>query len=87
MDWEIFLDRQADKSLSRFPKTDRGRISDAIETMKINPYAGDLQRMGGKKDIWRRRVGNYRVFFEVRLAEKIIYVFEIKRRGSNTYSK
>lgn len=85
MNWQVFLDHGAEKSLHRFPKKDRQRIEEVLQTMKVNPYAGDIQMMKGEKDVWRRRIGSYRVQYEIRLTAKIIYIFDIKRRTSGTY--
>jgi len=41
--------------------------------------------MEGRDDVWRRRTGSYRIFYEVDTVRKIIYVFDIKRRTSKTY--
>ncbi len=61
------------------------RITAAIKEFAINPYAGDIEKMEGEKDTWRRRIGAYRIFYEIHTARKIIYIFEIKRHASNTY--
>lgn len=85
MNWRIFLDSDAEKNLWRFPQKDRQRIERSLQILRVNPYAGDIQRMRGEKDVWRRRVGSYRIQYEIRLGEKIVYIFEIKRRTSSTY--
>ncbi len=41
--------------------------------------------MEGEENTWRRRIGAYRVLYEIHPDKKIIYVFEIKRRTSTTY--
>lgn len=71
MNWRIFLAHDANKSLRRLPKKDRSRVEEATEAMKINPYTGDVERLKGEKDTWRRRIGSYRIFFEVFLADKM----------------
>jgi len=41
--------------------------------------------MRGEENIWRRRVGAFRVFYELLPQEKVVYVFHVKRRTSKTY--
>ncbi len=48
-------------------------------------YAGDVRKMQGEEDVWRRRVGPYRIFYEVLSEEKLIHVYEVARRASITY--
>ena len=45
----------------------------------------DIQKIKAEEDSWRRRVGSYRVFYEIISVENLIYVYEVKRRTSNTY--
>ncbi len=56
-----------------------------IELFPLDPYAGDIQKIKGEKDVWRRRVGNYRIFYEIDQNAKTIHIFRVERRGSKTY--
>jgi mRNA-degrading endonuclease RelE of RelBE toxin-antitoxin system len=53
--------------------------------MCANPYHGDIRFLKGVNGGLRRRVGDWRIFYELELEHKIIVVTAIKRRGSNTY--
>jgi len=59
------------------------RLVVTLEEMKDNPLDGDLTRIA--IDIWRRRIGNYRVVFQILPKEKIIFILGILRRTSTTY--
>lgn len=85
MNWQLIIDKFSRKQLKRLPKNDRERIFAIINDLSANPYAGDIEKMEGEKDIWRRRSGAYRIFYEINISQKIIYVFDIKRRTSKTY--
>jgi len=41
--------------------------------------------MKGEENVWRRRIGAYRIFYKIRVSEKIILVFKLERRTSKTY--
>ena len=56
-----------------------------MKEMSTNPYAGDTVKMEGEENVWRRRIGNYRLKYEVLQKLGIVYVFEIERRTSTTY--
>ncbi|MBI4599491.1 type II toxin-antitoxin system RelE/ParE family toxin [Candidatus Uhrbacteria bacterium] len=73
------------KQLKKIPRRYAERIFEVIRSFAINPYAGDIEKMKGEDALWRRRVGSYRVFYEVDGAKKIITVFDVRRRTSNTY--
>lgn len=53
--------------------------------MAQDPFAGDLKKLGGTEAEWRRRVGSYRIIFELSTVEHVIFVTDIRRRTSHTY--
>lgn len=84
-DWELKIREKVYKALDRLPIKDRRRVLEVIERLLLNPYAGDIEKMRGEENVWRRRVGAYRIFYEIRVQEKVIYVFRLDRRTSKTY--
>lgn len=85
MNWQIVVDSYARKYLEKIPKSDANRIAAVLREFAVNPYAGDIEKLEGEEDSWRRRVGSYRLFYEVYTSKKVVYVSEIRRRASNTY--
>lgn len=71
--------------IRRFPKNDRTHIAEALEELGSDPYAGDIEKLGGEENSWRRRIGAYRIKYEIYSHEKAIYVYHIQRRNSKTY--
>lgn len=55
-----------------------------VRDLPTNPFTGDVEKMEAER-VWRRRVGAYRIFYEIISTQKVIYVFNIKRRTSSTY--
>lgn len=85
-DWQLRIRDRIWKDVAKFPGKDRERIIRVIERGIIfNSYSGDIEKMKGEENSWRRRVGVYRIFYEVIAHEKIIYIFHIERRTSKTY--
>lgn len=84
MNWIVFVGNRARKNLKGFPQDDRENIRSALRQLVINPFAGDIEKMEGEA-VWRKRVGSYRIKYEIRQSERLVYVFEIKRRTSTTY--
>ena len=85
MAWIVHVDDVAKKALCRFPSKDAERIKVALREFESNPYSGDIEKLGGQRFSWRRRVGSYRIFYDVLVGQHIIFVTKIKRRGSSTY--
>lgn len=73
---EIHYSKQAIKFLKKLDKTTKQRIVTAIRKI---PY-GDIKKMQGyTKDIYRLRVGDYRIIFNKQ--GQICYIEKIDNRG------
>jgi mRNA-degrading endonuclease RelE of RelBE toxin-antitoxin system len=83
--WNLQIDFNVFKKLKKTPRHDAKAILSAIKSLPINPYFGDIQKMKGESDVWRRRIGAYRIFYKIKISEKVILVFLLERRTSNTY--
>jgi mRNA interferase RelE/StbE len=55
---------QAKKDLSRLDKSTRTRVGQALNLMMARPKAADLKKLEGYQDLWRLRVGEYRVILQ-----------------------
>ena len=73
--WDLQIDPSVFKELNKIPKNYTKTILEVIKLLPFNPYFGDIQKMKGEKNTWRRRVGAYRIFYKVKISEKIILVF------------
>jgi mRNA-degrading endonuclease RelE of RelBE toxin-antitoxin system len=83
--WLVVLVGPARKSLKRLPPSDQIRIRSAIGEMEDNPFHGDIRKLKGDRQGFRRRVGEWRVFFDVYPDERRVVVTGIERRASTTY--
>jgi len=84
-DWILKVNERVYKTLTRFSQKDRVRLVRIIEELPFDPYQGDIKKMEGEEKSWRRRIGAYRIFYEIFSQEKVIYVFRVERRTSKTY--
>ena len=83
--WVLQVDSAVYKFLKKIPRHDAEGILFAIESLPNDPFYGDVQKMRGEKYTWRRRVGSFRIFYELVPAEKVIHVISAERRTSKTY--
>ena len=83
--WELKIDKIIFKKLSRLPKKDVERIFVTIEFLAQNPYSGDIEKIKGEDSSWRRRIGSYRIFYDIKQDERIVQVTWVERRTSKTY--
>ena len=85
VNWELKIDEIVFKALKKIPTKNREVLLSAIKLLPKNPYYGDLQKMQGEENSWRRRVGSYRIFYKIKINEKVILVYKVERRRSHTY--
>jgi mRNA-degrading endonuclease RelE of RelBE toxin-antitoxin system len=83
--WLVVLAGPALKSLKRIPAEDQKRIRVALDAMESNPLQGDIRKLKGSLEGFRRRVGDWRVFFDIYPDEARVVVTAIERRTSTTY--
>ena len=83
MSWDYRLSKGALKHLKRFPKYDREQIFRTLEDMKENMFGGDMKPIQGEEGLYRRRIGNYRIYFRPLEEIHILDVPEIIRKQSH----
>lgn len=73
--------RSARKEISRLDKTIVTRIFPKIKALTQNPYpVGTRKIQGVKENLWRIRVGNYRIIYNVVEQESIIEIIAVRHR-------
>jgi mRNA-degrading endonuclease RelE of RelBE toxin-antitoxin system len=85
MAWTVLVASPARKQHAKFPARDQARVSAAIAQMADDPFTGDVLKLEGEGNGWRRRVGSYRIFFSVDASIRTVFVSAIVRRTSKTY--
>ena len=85
MIWEVNLAHSAAKKLNKVPEKDMKYLIEALSEMSENPLSGDLARLKSQGSTLRRRVGSWRIFFDIDFENHIVSIAAIERRSSNTY--
>lgn len=87
MSWRLTFSRNAPKSLQRLPPDGRRRLDGTFTEMARDPLSGDVAVLRDYPVGYRRRVGSYRILFDVDPATRSVQVQEIERRTSTTYRR
>lgn len=79
MSYKISIAKKAFKELSGLPVKVNEHIIEAIDDLKENPRPAGCKKLKGEsEDIWRIRVGDYRILYFI---DDGIRVVEIRRIG------
>ena len=83
--WVLQVDDSVYKFLARIPRKEAERLLSVIRDLPTDPFHGDIQKMKGEENVWRRRIGSYRIRYELIATEKVVHVFLVERRTSSSY--
>jgi mRNA-degrading endonuclease RelE of RelBE toxin-antitoxin system len=70
--WEVRVRKPAQKSVRRAPRHERERLQRAIYQMARDPFTGNIERLEDQPTAFRRRVGDWRIFFDVYPEQRIV---------------
>ncbi len=85
MTWTLHVAARAQRQLAEAPAKNQRQLRNALLAMEQNPFSGDVVRLKSERSAWRRRVGDYRIFFDVYPGSRLVDVVDIARRTSTTY--
>ncbi|MBI1741388.1 MAG: type II toxin-antitoxin system RelE/ParE family toxin [Candidatus Koribacter versatilis] len=85
MAWNLQLTGPAQKDFQKLPPKDQARVRAALLSMQEDPFRGDIKRLKGQPSAWRRRVGSFRIVYDLNTEARLIVVAGILRRTSTTY--
>ena len=71
------------RQLRRIPAADRQRIAEAVQALADDPRPPGARQL--EPDVYRLRVGDYRIVYKVFDSEEMILVGRIVRRSEVTY--
>jgi mRNA interferase RelE/StbE len=80
MRYEIIIKPAAEKSLDKIPHPVRRRIADAMEELRVNPRPAGVLKLVGYDNLWRIRIGDYRVIYEIHDDRLVILVLRVAHR-------
>lgn len=78
MTWRIVIEKPALKFLQKQPLPQRERLLKAIKGL---PDVGDIKPMAGHENLFRMRVGTYRVLYTIEHDVLIVRVLNAGNRG------
>ena len=79
--YEIEITRTAEKRLKTIPRQERGRIVDAMLALSRDPRPRGSRKLQGYADVFRIRVGSYRILYSVEQRRLIIIILQVGHRG------
>jgi mRNA interferase RelE/StbE len=79
--YEIEITRTAEKQLRRLSRADQLRLAKAMVALVDEPAPRGSRKLTGYDDVYRIRVGHYRILYSVSRKRLVILVLKIGHRG------
>jgi mRNA interferase RelE/StbE len=78
--YKIILEKGVSKELDLLNSKILYNIAKSIDELKNEPRHSGYRKLKGSENLWRSRVGDYRIVYEINDNEKIITILRIKHR-------
>lgn len=70
----------AEKELKAIDRQHIPRILEAVESLTINPFPSQSRKLRDVEKSYRRRVGDYRIVYQVDEKEGMVTIYHIRHR-------
>lgn len=78
--YKVVFKPSVEKDLPALPKATRLRAMVRIDALSENPFPPDLMKLSGAEKLYRIRIGDYRVVYEVDPKARRITVHYVRHR-------
>ena len=79
-EYEVTLARSARKELEKLPGSVAQRVVEQLEVLMKNPRPVRAIKLQGNRNLWRLRVGDYRVIYNIDDSARLIDVSAVRHR-------
>jgi mRNA interferase RelE/StbE len=76
--YQVVLSNTAKKDLSKLPTQVVNKIIPVLEALQNNPRPNGCKKLKGFKDLWRVRIGNYRIIYSI---DDVILLIDVREIG------
>ena len=80
VDYIISFARSARKELESLPALVIGKVFPRIEALAKEPRPKGCRKLQGEKNLWRIRIGDYRVVYAVYDSEHLVDIIAVRHR-------
>jgi len=81
-DYSISFARSARKELESLNAAQVQRIFPKIEALAKEPRPKGCRKLSGEKNLWRIRVGDYRVIYTIYDDKKVVDIITVRHRSA-----
>jgi mRNA interferase RelE/StbE len=80
MAYAVLLRPAAERDLAKLPSDIRSRVTQSLFSLEHNARPPGITKLTGSANLWRVRVGDYRILFEIDDPAQTVLVLRIVHR-------
>ncbi len=80
MKYEIRILSKARRQIKKLPKLVQSDLKNTIRNLAQNPRSSGVKKLSGNYDLYRARMGNYRIIYEIKDDVLIIVIVLVGHR-------
>jgi len=78
--YQVIIKETAQKQIKKLPNDYLTKVKAAILKLQQNPRPVGCKKLVGSNNIYRIRVGIYRIVYEIIDKQLIVYIFDVEHR-------
>ena len=80
MAYQVLIKDSAQKELAAFPSSIQKRIDTRILSLAENPRPSGVKKLAGDENLYRLRVGDYRIIYQIQDKALLVLVVKVGHR-------
>jgi len=78
--YQVDLSKRAERQLSKLDSDNQSLLGAAIDSLAVDPRPSGVKKLKGEENVYRLRVRDYRILYEIQDGELLILVIKIGHR-------
>ncbi len=79
MKYKVELSSKAYQYLSKLDEPSKVRVFNRIKALEETPFPAGFKKLQGEKDVYRLRIGDFRILYKLLKSKETILVFRIEK--------
>jgi mRNA interferase RelE/StbE len=76
--YQVVVSKSAEKELTKLPKSTIEKVVPVLQSLAENPRPSSCKKLKGFVNLWRVRIGNYRIIYMI---DDIVLLVDIRSVG------
>ena len=78
--YDIIFQPSVEKDLRKLSTQNYNRVMERIESLATDPFTAQAKKLTGTEGLYRIRVGDYRIIYEINLDNTFVLIHYIRHR-------